>query len=126
MTDCTDIAKLRGLLERATPGPLVFTPQTQAMHRGKHWGGILSRQVEGGPLHLVVTGDAGLLESMVSVVNALPALLDELERLRRVEVAAQRFNPARLGCICHLTSVPPCAACELRAALPASAIGGEG
>lgn len=85
-----DIARLRALLEDI-PLPLHW----QASHlQGKavdlkreHWLIGSAQTLQG--LGLIFGNDSGLARLIVEAVNALPALLDEIERLRRCRYALE-------------------------------------
>jgi hypothetical protein len=105
MTDRTDIARLRGLLERATKGrwyALLKSRGLTGVHVEVPEGyGVKIYHADLAPdavpeQHERQKADAALV---AEAVNALPALLAELERLRRVEVAANsvEFGEARIG-----------------------------
>lgn len=88
--DATDTLRLRALLERATPGPW------SAVRRS------ILRHVDGEP-DMVATASGGSDDAaadaalIVAAVNALPALCDEVDRLRdelrdaRADLDAQSF-----------------------------------
>jgi hypothetical protein len=85
----TDIEKLRELLAKATPGPWYY-------YEGEIEDG---KQIEGADLRgngasvwRIDMGDYDALDNanaalIVAVVNALPELLDEVERLRELDAA---------------------------------------
>lgn len=131
-----DIERLRALLEDI-PLPLHW----QASHlQGKavdlkreHWLIGSAQTLQG--LGLIFGNDSGLARLIVEAVNALPALLDEIERLRRCRYALEEaLTPSAETKAAW--SMPPnrCWSCRYcgrrRMSAPAQAhdskIGGEG
>lgn len=81
MSDPVDTQRLRELLEAATPGPWITDPEDRDSVIGAVEWGTDGRVIDGIDViyRMGVTEDAALI---VAAVNALPALLEEVETLR--------------------------------------------
>lgn len=86
----TDIERLRTIIAAATPAPwkfstgdkgIVFEAGEDDSELGEVWGDDTD------PLCWPITANAKLV---TTAINELPALLDELERLRAIEAIGQR------------------------------------
>lgn len=88
-----DIAKLRELLAEAPPAPWTVTQGTPSMS-GSKWT-IRREDVPGIRVSGHTYGHGCHVENLiVAAVNALPELLDEVERLRAEKAAASRKEDA--------------------------------
>lgn len=81
----TDIKNLRALLAAATPGP--WDVETQTENLSMLWGGAI--RYDEHVCSELSEQDASLI---AAAVNALPALLDEVEALWRVADAARAWR----------------------------------
>jgi hypothetical protein len=83
-----DIAKLRELLEKATPGPWLngerIFPEDNCIALQDEEHADIYRATEHGNCNVAcATFDAGDADLVVALRNVAPELLDELERLRK-------------------------------------------
>jgi hypothetical protein len=97
MSPTPDTKRLRELLAKATPGPWRaerIGEEESLVHAPESAEQLAKRRDVGHACVFCDSHHAANAELIAAAVNALPALLDEIDRLRRVAEAAREQAPA--------------------------------